>query len=882
MAVNYSTISDKIFKVIKGSGHDIKMYDASTGDETVDPATSRYFYVKNPNYMVHIDEETGEIKFHQGADNSNQNLTSIINNIKHLAKGYMLDFDHRQFGRELKPKNYAFKVAQNKDTQMTDITTEGYSPLEGSSKTSKQKLEGVKVIVRHRKPVDEQVKGSRSRNISAIFIETAEGERFKYPHIHLNGARAMARHVSTGGVPHDSVGESIVELSDTLAKLKEVTRFARRFSQVQEQAADVLPHINNKVSSIKNEIHKLTTASGYTSFVKNLKVKEKKDYDISTLETLKNKFTVTKFDEKIGEMLPLIQAVVDEAKAEQDNSTEALMARIAQKLEAGDRVELSAPIRPDMALDKVGAFKDKSSELSYKLADAAGRIKDDEMSVFLARLSDKLGHMHRSKYEPQPTRQEISIAKQIMSQTQLAKAEQKELVPDVVSEIEETVKDFGTDESFATTEAGDLELKKRDSDTSKVDKAYKGVMSYVGKDVNPKMSYDTWLKKAKGIERGAHGISMEQHSEFSKEFRKYKGLKEDANVWLEYDDTNTNEGPQDPTNDNWHDKFTDKQIKMAFGILNDPRFKGGNYSGAYAAIEKVAKGLADHPSVANALMRANEDGEVTQADANAEEFSAEQDFEDYKDAVEDQIATNDYYKGMSKEQIIADLRKEANSLGYADVTGGGDRNPSEPGWLMKIADEMEKVNASYESVDPSDNNPDALAKEIYDNGYYKDEFQKKYNTWEEFRDSEDFEEEVMRLRSKFETASPSPNQSFDIRVADIGDFDLDEDRSIASSIEYSLKQSGIEASVDASEHDQAEATVTTTATEEEVHNALEKDGIALDYDNARDYDDGDPGEMDGDHDSAMTSAGWGNDEDYGYYGESKRLKELAGIPAKKD
>ena len=49
MSVNYSTISDKIFKVIKGSGHDIKMYDASTGDETVDPATSRYFYVKNPN-----------------------------------------------------------------------------------------------------------------------------------------------------------------------------------------------------------------------------------------------------------------------------------------------------------------------------------------------------------------------------------------------------------------------------------------------------------------------------------------------------------------------------------------------------------------------------------------------------------------------------------------------------------------------------------------------------------------------------------------------------------------------------------------------------------------------------------------------------------------
>lgn len=30
-----------------------------------------------------------------------------------------------------------------------------------------------------------------------------------------------------------------------------------------------------------------------------------------------------------------------------------------------------------------------------------------------------------------------------------------------------------------------------------------------------------------------------------------------------------------------------------------------------------------------------------------------------------------------------------------------------------------------------------------------------------------------------------------------------------------------------------------------------------------DYDDS----MDGDHDSAMESAGWGTDEDYGYYGD---------------
>jgi hypothetical protein len=53
-------------------------------------------------------------------------------------------------------------------------------------------------------------------------------------------------------------------------------------------------------------------------------------------------------------------------------------------------------------------------------------------------------------------------------------------------------------------------------------------------------------------------------------------------------------------------EFTDKQIKMAFGIVNDPRYKAGNYSGAVDTIEKLAKGLSNHPSVQKALMKANE------------------------------------------------------------------------------------------------------------------------------------------------------------------------------------------------------------------------------------------------------------------------------------
>jgi len=60
--------------------------------------------------------------------------------------------------------------------------------------------------------------------------------------------------------------------------------------------------------------------------------------------------------------------------------------------------------------------------------------------------------------------------------------------------------------------------------------------------------------------------------------------------------------------------FSSAQIKQAYGILNDPRYKAGNYSGAVKTINKVTPGLADHPDVKKALMRANEANEEKEID----------------------------------------------------------------------------------------------------------------------------------------------------------------------------------------------------------------------------------------------------------------------------
>lgn len=52
--------------------------------------------------------------------------------------------------------------------------------------------------------------------------------------------------------------------------------------------------------------------------------------------------------------------------------------------------------------------------------------------------------------------------------------------------------------------------------------------------------------------------------------------------------------------------FTDKEIKMAIGIASDKRYAKGNMTGAVRAIEKIKKGLSDHPQVQAVLKRQNE------------------------------------------------------------------------------------------------------------------------------------------------------------------------------------------------------------------------------------------------------------------------------------
>jgi hypothetical protein len=263
--------------------------------------------------MVTESEEDAILKLHKPDTVELEEIENLHATLKNLSRKYRLNFDFKSFGHSLKPKDYvhqAIKSINDEELAMKQMA-EGMSPMAGSTKSSYQLVDdNVKLIVRHSKPVDETVRGSRSRNIKALFIENGAGERFQYPHIHLAGARAMARHVSMGGTPYDSIGSHVAKLSEDYKKLQRFMRYAKSNNVVNEDTANIIEAIKDRYQDIRKNLSRLTSVRGYTEQVSAIHEDAYEATDDKVTE-LRNMFTAKTFDESLEETLPLISQIIE-------------------------------------------------------------------------------------------------------------------------------------------------------------------------------------------------------------------------------------------------------------------------------------------------------------------------------------------------------------------------------------------------------------------------------------------------------------------------------------------------------------------------------------------------------------------------------------------
>ena len=302
MSVNISAVSEKVFNVLKGLGLKVDSFDVG-GKQVIDPADATRFVVGDPNILVRLDKSTETIILNTSEDLADHKVRKMLKNI---SSDYLMNFDYKIFDKKLKPKGESQDIARQAEKDMAEVM-EGFGSMEGSSKTSYQSLDNVKIVVKHKASVNEESRGSRSRNIHSVFIQRGD-ERFKLPENNLAMARAMARHVQKGGEVHDQSGVAIIEMAQDAKKLREFVRYVKSAKLVNETNEEYVTLAQKEIENIRETFKKLSGAKTYESSIGSIG----QDTGVEILEDdldLESQFTVKHFDNKVSSVLGQLKSL---------------------------------------------------------------------------------------------------------------------------------------------------------------------------------------------------------------------------------------------------------------------------------------------------------------------------------------------------------------------------------------------------------------------------------------------------------------------------------------------------------------------------------------------------------------------------------------------
>jgi len=188
-------------------------------------------------------------------------------------------------------------------------------------------------------------------------------------------------------------------------------------------------------------------------------------------------------------------------------------------------------------------------------------------------------------------------------------------------------------------------------------------------------------------------------------------------------------------------KFSSSEIKKAYGILNDPRYKQGNYTGAAKAINKLAPGLADHPDVKNAMKRANENLDLP-ATGDTTTSNASQEVEQVEEESTDAIMSERTYT-MKYDVATGKPFPQTAPPG----TDGGNRNPYLAG-----------RSAAKSGKKYSDNPHKVAAKKLYWSKGYID-YKKNPGKNEELDEARFTPAQISALKDKYGKLGPGAEKN---------------------------------------------------------------------------------------------------------------------------
>lgn len=169
----------------------------------------------------------------------------------------------RQLSFKLEPKEKIDSdMSQRTYMKKKEQIAEGYYPM-GKSASYSDAVPTVKIILQHSRQIQEGEQ--RYRNVSKIFLENIEGERFLSPTNKPGLAQVYARHLAEGGIPNDDRWNHLKSICEEYSKMAGFVR-AVRGNQFNESAQRLVNEGLNHYQSLRESLSKLRGSRGYNTY----------------------------------------------------------------------------------------------------------------------------------------------------------------------------------------------------------------------------------------------------------------------------------------------------------------------------------------------------------------------------------------------------------------------------------------------------------------------------------------------------------------------------------------------------------------------------------------------------------------------------------------
>ena len=178
----------------------------------------------------------------------------------------------------------------------------------------------------------------------------------------------MARHIYNGGVMHDPIGESIVQMCKDFGTLKEFIRYVNKKGLINEDNQEYVTLARQQMDNIRTAFKRVAGVKTYSKAIES--ITDESNIDIVTEVNLEDHFTETHFDDKVGNAHETLLKLVN-----RKNAFEQYIMNAIENENFANAKELiqEEPIE----------FENAHQRLGYQVGQLSSCVKDSKLANYL-------------------------------------------------------------------------------------------------------------------------------------------------------------------------------------------------------------------------------------------------------------------------------------------------------------------------------------------------------------------------------------------------------------------------------------------------------------------------------------------------------------------